>query len=205
MPLGQYVAWPHAGDYRVKLLYHDETDIADDASVAGRILSSSPEFTVRVLPRKLEVTKAELARLRQCIGELDVDAAVTLVSGHWHEELRFEREPATAEDHLFRGGWTSVVVLLDALRDQGLEPKRRAVVLGMLWNIVGLHNPTSSVHAGALGAYRWLATWPGAIQPARRSMAEFGDQRGELDLAAQRKLSELWLALRDGIELSVTD
>ncbi|MCC6408564.1 MAG: hypothetical protein IT453_15485, partial [Planctomycetes bacterium] len=28
VPLGQYVAWPHAGDYRVKLLYHDETDIA---------------------------------------------------------------------------------------------------------------------------------------------------------------------------------
>jgi hypothetical protein len=47
LPLGAYVAFPAPGEYRVRVHYHDQEDI-DDGSWAGRIVSSSPWFVVRL-------------------------------------------------------------------------------------------------------------------------------------------------------------
>jgi hypothetical protein len=201
VPLGAYVQWPKPGSYRVRVLYHDQGSIDCDESVGGWILSTSPTFIVRVHPLVIRTSRAEQARLAEHIGAIDLSEPLLLVSGHWSPDLTFAAEPSTPQDHLFHSGWQSLPALLDALESDALEPRRRAWVLGMLWNLAGIHHPP----LGAIGSSRWVESWPGASVAGQPSMAELGQTTGEPHREAQRELTQRWLALRSCIEVTLTD
>ena len=203
LPLGLYIQWPSPGEYQVRVQYHDQQSIDEERDVSGWILTTSPVFTVRVAPLRVEARRAELDALAAQVAALDVSQPVLLVSGHWSADMSFQGEPATPQDHLFRAGWKSLPVLLDALENKGLEPTRRAWVLGMLWNIAGIHNPANR---RALGAYRWAESWPGASLQGHPTLAEFGEStHASIEWEEQLALSLSWLALRKGIELTVVE
>lgn len=193
LPLGDYVEFARTGEFRVRIHYHDNDDIDSATNLGGRILSSSPEFRVHVLPRKLELAQARLEGLRGLVRAIDTKKPVLLVSGHWHEGMGFQGEATQPEDKLFRAGWEAVPALKAALEDKATEPERRAWVFGMLWNILGLENPGTHEHLAAMGTIRWSAKWPSSTEEARSNFGEFGEpQPVGIDTAKQDELTRVW-------------
>jgi hypothetical protein len=206
LELPQYVLLAHPGSYRVRILYSDRNDIAGEDSIGGWILLSSPAFTVRIEPLKVRASREGVQRMREWIAALNPDKKIPLVSGHWHPKLEFQGEAQTPEDHLFRSGWPAVAVMLDALSNMELAPRRRAWVLGMLWNITGLNNPTGQEFQHALGAAEWITTWPTSVEEGQPTLAEAFDFGGDLlETQDLMRLNETWLALRPMVELEVQD
>lgn len=206
LELLDYVDLRLPGEYRVRVEYHDDEDIADLDSTQGRICAGSPEFALRWQARVVRLTRAEHAALEGAIGEIDVSKPVVLVSAHWKPDLRFEGQARTPEDRLFRAGWKALPALLGALEDRNLEPARCAWVLGLLWDVTGIDNPAGPRAWGALGARRWLAEWPGASERGAPTLAEFGDRAGAaIDAGAQQRLVERWLARRSLVALELAD
>ncbi len=203
--LSDYAAFTSPGDHRVQVLYHDENDIADEETAAGRIVSASAPFTLRLHAREEQVTRAAVEAMRRWVGEIDASATIPLVSGHWRPDLGFVEEVKGPEDRLFRKGFAAVPVLIDALEDKRLQPERRAWIIAMLWNITGLHNPAGYANLGVLGSYRWIRDWPTSEGVSPRTMAEAGSHRGEAVAARQEPLVSRWQALRACFLLKVID
>jgi hypothetical protein len=200
-----YAAFTSPGEHRIRILYHDEEDIADEESAAGRIVSSSPTFTLRLRAREERVTRVEAEEMRRWVGEIDASETISLVSGHWRPDLRFVEEVGGPEDRLFRRGFAAVPVLIGALEDERLEPERRAWIIAMLWNITGLHNPAGYENLGVLGSYRWIRDWPTSEENSGRTMAEAGNHQGEVIASRQEPFVARWQALRACFVLRVVD
>ncbi len=202
--LGAYARFDAPGTYRVRVHYHDKDLIDEVDDLAGRIVFSTEEFRVHVLPRRIELTQAQLEASAAWIREIDAKRPVPLVSTHWHERMRFVGEPQSPEDRLFRAGWTSVPALFAAIEDTKLEPERRAWVFGMLWNILGLENPTSGSRVAALGAIQWIGKWPTADVEEQLRFGEFGDfSPMEIDAEAQAELALQWLKWKKLLDIRV--
>ncbi|HVS11596.1 MAG TPA: hypothetical protein VMS76_17130 [Planctomycetota bacterium] len=203
--LDHYVRFPRCGRYRVRILYHDQVDIADEPDILGRIVFASEPFEVLVRPLSVAASKQELAEMRGWVDAIELGRSIPLVSAHWEPGMEFEGEPAAPEDRLFRAGWRAVPVLLGELEERRHTAERRAWILGMLWNLTGVLNPTGGGFTGALGDCHWIESWPGAPEEASPTLAEFGTRSGDIWPGSQAKLIERWLELAELVELEVTD
>lgn len=204
IPLRDYVQFPQPGDYRVRIQYHDNENIDTEATLAGYVVSSSPYFEVRMNPGRLRLSRSEMESMRRWVEEIDVSRPVPLVSGHWHEGLRFTGEPETPEDRIFRAGYRAVPVLLDCLETEPVDAARRGWVLGMLWNITGVNNPAGG-RRGTIGSYRWITNWPTAIGRASPTLAEFGERKWKVSAEEQEELVARWSPARRWFEVEVVD
>jgi len=106
--LSDYAQFTLPGEFRVRVLYHEEDDIADEKTVAGRVVSTSPPFTLHLRAREEKATRAEVEEVRRWVREIDTSKPIPLMSAHWNRGLRFEGEVAGPEDRLFRKGWVAV-------------------------------------------------------------------------------------------------
>lgn len=201
----KYVKCPSPGTYEVRVLCHHEDDIVDRGTAAGRVVSYSQSITMRLLAKKKRLTRAEVAEMRQWVERIDTSAPVPLVSLHWLPYMSFIDETRGPEDLLFRKGYAAVAVLIDALDGGDPDPQRRAWVLGMLWNITGLHKPTEPENSGVLGSWEWVAKWPTSKGTTTAEVAEPGKHEGQLEVSKQEVLSAMWKALRPCFEMEVVD
>jgi hypothetical protein len=205
LPLAPYLQWPGAGEFQMRVLYHDRAEIAEGTGCDGWIASSTTWFIVHVKAKRIWVSRAEFCALADRIGEIDLSKPVLLVRGHWESELAFDRAPETPEDHLFRAGWKAVPALLEALESKDLEPKRRAWVLGLLWNITGALNPA---YEGAMGAFHWSDGWPGTSFRGGKPI-QFESTRSRdastLQPKKQEELTQRWKILRKSFDITIVE
>lgn len=201
LDLGAYVRFPGPGEYEVRVLYHDEHDIADDPHVDGRVLAHSAPIIVRLAPWLIRMSRAELEDLLAALFALDTSRPVLLVAETWRPGLAFAGEPTSPADVLFRGGHRAVPLLLDRLQEPDLDVAERGWIFGMLWNTTGLIFPTE----GAIGSRLGVQAWP-TIAGAGSAESPGGRRRaGGVWPSAQRDLAESWSAIRPWIELELTD
>ena len=199
--IGSFVDLPSPGSYRLRIQYHDQETIDSETSVEGLVVHQSEEFTLDVFARPVEISRGEYQSIQAHIEALNVMAPVLLVSGHWTDELDFRRDPSSPADHLFHAGYRAVPALIEALSaPKGREPnsydlRRRAWILGMLWNITGVQNPTGGIGFSALGDYQWERNWPTVDSKARTAMSQFGDQSNPIHREGQDPLVEKWRSM----------
>lgn len=201
LDLGDYVRFPGPGEYTVRVLYHDDEDIADARSVDGRILAHSAPFMVRLEAWRIRMSRGELEELSAALAALDTSQPVPLVMETWRPELEFVGPPSSPADTLFRAGPRAVPVLLDRLTQPDVDPVERGWIFGLLWNLTGLIHPTP----GAIGPLCPVQAWPTVAGAAARAN---GANRGGSDKpwrSAQAELAERWSAIRPWIELEVPD
>ena len=60
MAIDEHVRFLRSGLYRVRLLYHDHVDIADERDIQGRIVFSSAPFDVLIRPLSIAPSRQEL-------------------------------------------------------------------------------------------------------------------------------------------------
>ena len=205
LPLELYLQWPAPGEYQMRVLYHDEDAIGMKADCRGWMASSSSWVVVHVKSKRIRVDRAEHCVLADRIAEIDLSQPVLLVRGHWDSDLAFDRAPDSPQDRLFHAGWKAVPALLEALESKDLEPKRRAWVLGLLWNITGVLNPA---HEGALGAFHWSAAWPGTTYKGGKPIymeASGSTDDADLQPEKQHELTQRWLVLRKSFDITILD
>jgi len=203
--LTDYALFTSPGDHRIRVLYHDEVDIANEETAAGRIVASSPPFTLRLNAREVRVTRAEVQEMQQWVREIDTSLTILLVSDHWRPDTRFVEEVAGSDDRLFRKGLDAVPVLIDVLEDEGLELERRAWIIAMLRNITGLHAPSGYMNLRAFGPYRWISHWPTSEEFSGRKMAEVQNRGGQAIASLLELQVVRWQALRACFVLTVVD
>jgi hypothetical protein len=207
MPLavdfGHAIYLPRAGEYRVRVHYSTHEDLGSLGSMQGRMVASSPEFTVRIRPCTITLTKARMDQLRAAVRALDLKKTLPLVNWHWRSTLMFKGEAIDPEDVLFRAGREALPALFEALEDAKLEPERRAWVFAMLWNILGGNDPSRSQWSGVIGPSSWSDAWPTSSEAA----TSFGHTErrnfGKIDAAKQSEFTKLWLEAKSNYELKL--
>jgi hypothetical protein len=115
-----------------------------------------------------------------------------------------EGEPAAPEDRLFRAGWDAVPALLRKLDDETSDPRRRAWILAMLWNLTGLHPPAADEHLGAVGSCLLLQRWPSSAG-GEGSEKPYGVRAGPTVPESQKKLVDLWRASAAWFDVEIVD
>ncbi len=204
--LGDHVQFPRPGEYRARILFHDQWNIQHDANLRGLILSKSPEFIVRVHPLLITMTRQEHADISGWIMSIDTSQRVPWVQRSWDPNLTFDGEPAAPEDRLFRAGWRALPVLLEMLQRRDLSPDRVGWILGMLWNVSGAIHPGAVTSNDVLGPHAWTQTWPSASERALFDpVGDFVISNDPKSSDARAKLVDRWLELRPLVELEIVD
>jgi len=192
-----------AGEYEVRLGYHDRVAVANEERVDGLALMWSRPFRIRLVPPPIRVTRARIDELKREFAALDVARPPPMVAVPWREDLEFDGPPETAADRLFRAGLAAVPALLEVLEGPKLSPAARAQALAMLWNLTGMHEPTAGAHPAALGAVKWHYHWPGVVADAPAQWESPAPPIGLHPMALLRSESEQkvvvdrWLALKE--------
>lgn len=199
---------PRVGDYTGRLRQHHGA--SQFVSVRGPldswICSNSDPFTIRVLPRPIDLPKAERARLRARFDAIDYLQPVTIVLNRgWRADDVYEGPPATPEDELFRAGWRSVPVLLDVLETPDSSPPARAWALALLKDITNLFIDETRLGRNAVGHHHEASAWPtvkgvllDANDVARRKRVDGPEQP---DVAQQAPLIRSWLSIRGSLAI----
>ena len=201
LDLLHYVGPLPPGEYRLRVLYHNAEPIAPPECRTWRVVSTSEEVALRVVPRKIAITKAEAAELRKQFDALDPNTPVLLLdSGSAGKQLRIET-PQSPEEHLLDAGWRAVPILLEALDDEQTTVGLRAWALALLFDITGLVNPESEPNA--IGSARYVVlgrSVAGGVGIAGGSGTRSSEPPQPDD---QEKLIDRWRGLRGLIEVDV--
>lgn len=208
---------PRAGDYKVRLHHHHDHEgdyfVFSPGSLEGWIVTSSPEFSVRVHPRPIELPAAERARLRALFESLAPDEPRMLVREPWSPDQAYARAAQTPAAELYRAGWKAVPVLLDALEEPGASAESRAWALALLASITPLqldargdNDDSRNPPTAALGSHRsWERapdrekSYPSAPPPERTPKVE-GPEAPDVELQAQ--LIVKWRDIRGSLSIS---
>ena len=140
------------GRYTVQILYHNTLGIARMRDVDGLIMSESLPITLVVTPPKLDLTDEKRREIEGLVKELDGAGRLKVVAGtygRWAYELV---PPDSAQGKLLAIGFDAVPVLIDALDDKELSPRRRQVILSLLFSHTGVNDPTEE--SGVTGSYQ---------------------------------------------------
>jgi hypothetical protein len=199
---------PHVGDYTGQLRQHHGA--RQFVSVRGPldswICSNSDPFTIRVLPRPIDLPKSERARLRARFDAIDHQQPVTIVLNRgWRADDEYEGPPATPEDELFRAGWRSVPVLLDVLETPDSPPQVRAWALALLLDITNLFIDENRVGRAAVGRHHEASAWP-TVKGSLRDLNDVARRRridgpALPDVARQESLIRSWLTIRGSLAI----
>jgi hypothetical protein len=185
----------------VRVQYHADDVIAFARDVRGWILATSEPIVVRLRPLRVKLTRAELERTRAWIDSIEVSRPPLLVEQRWTPEFRLTTCQHRPEDSLFESGPKALPALLDALDPADMDPLRRAWVLALLWDITGVHRPSTPDVDTALGDRDWLQEWP-------KDGARSGASEATLDAigrSEQRELTDRWRSIRSCVEVEIAD
>lgn len=202
--LQDFIDFQGPGNFEVRIAYHDEVEIANEARIDSYVVAWSPKFQVRIKPQPIVVARATVDALKQEFRAIDFSQKVPLVSGHWRAGLRFEGDALLPEDKLFRAGWVAVPALLELLDDATLTIEQRSWVFGLLWDITGMNNPTTGETHAAVKDPEWFGTWPTAVDDTRPGWNEFGKHEGGGWPDHQKALTARWKAMKSWFDIKIT-
>jgi len=206
--LEYFLQLPAAGDYRARLFHGFGNSCFASVSNpnANWICAKSDEFTIRVLPRPIDLPVRERARLRERFDAIDFEQPVVVDwRGRWKADDEYEGDVASPEDELYRAGWRSVPVLLDVLEDAHASPRARAWALALLVDITGLFGDEHEERSDALGRHRTAYDWPTVHRERWQRSEEDSlarvDGPPQPDVALQAPLIRSWLAIRGSLAI----
>jgi tetratricopeptide (TPR) repeat protein len=191
------------GRYRIRVFYHDHSEIDDLPFAAGLILSASRPFTLSVKRRPVTVSTAQQAMACGVINLLDPKQVPKVVGGPYGKWAHTYLPPASPEGELLKLGWTAVPVLIESLRVGKLTSQRKAQVFALLFSITGENDPRGDVfsRSSALGTFEELqAGW--AVFGSRDGQGRSGGiqlasgpskREGKLSEREQQALTQRWL------------
>jgi hypothetical protein len=187
--LADYVALDTPGEQRIVVMYHDSDSIVDLPQVDDRILVTSGPFTLRWTPLVLRRSAVDQAPVAELLARIDPDAPVVITMTPYQPGLEYSREEPAGEEAILRLGWAALPGLLEALDEEDLTLRRRAWVLGLLFDLTGAVEPRGLaalgryVEVAGFGDSPFLMTRPWTVND------------GPIQVAAQRQLVDRWREL----------
>jgi hypothetical protein len=193
LDVGNFLPALPPGEYTLRILYHDGLCIADETNVDGLIVSSSPTLKLTVKPLEIPEAKVDAAKIRDLLAGIDEKAKLKVVGGtygNWAYDLV---PPDSPQGKLLAIGIPAVPTLLEALDNPKLKPKRRAIVLCLLYSLTGQNDPT---HGGPiLGPYNKSDGPWSVVQDGGGGLGWGGGEdspQGDLDSAKQIEFARCW-------------
>jgi hypothetical protein len=199
----QYVGPLAPGEYRLRILYHDQVCIAPPEHHDARVVSTSEGIALHVTPRRISTTAAEQRSLRARFAALEPEAPVLLLdAASAGTDLGIDH-PTTDAEHILAASWHAVPVLLDAIADEDTSVGQRAWGLALLYDITGLVDPGLEPHA--IGAARMVGLPRHIASSDVHILGSWGARSTDHPPAAadQARLIEQWRSLRGLIEVIV--
>jgi len=205
--MSDYILLPRPGKYTVRIQYHNHYEISSSDDTAGSIVFSSREFHLVSKPRLIELTRAERDGLQAQVAALEEEKDLVIVNPGGDGTGVFE--PGSPPALLLAGGWKSIPVLVPAVSDGATSPRKRAWLLGLLFTLTGLHNPTDA--HGTVDEFRFQA---GASLGSRKNgelsggMTSGGGwrERGtKISPEAQMEIAREWTEFQKCLEVRILD
>ena len=197
LDMRRFISTPQPGTYSLQVLYHDNRARADMEDISGLIVSKSARIPFIVEPAVIQLTPTERRAALRWIGEIDPTRELKVVAGTYGEWAHEFIRPDSAQGKLLKMRLKSVPPLIEALRDERLEPKRRAWILSLLFSVTGEQDPRSGA---ILGDYEYLeAPWevwegrPGESSEAAALPSRGSSRGGEINLQRQLDISNKWV------------
>jgi hypothetical protein len=199
VPMGRRLELARPGDYRVRVDYL----IGDVACL------SSGDLPVQIKPIPIHVTRRDYDAIVSDIRAIDATKPVALTNSPVRPQDEFDGDPKSPEDALVRRGRLALPALLDELQETTDDPRRRAWILGLLWNTHLATAINSEQIESAVGSFEWYDFWPtivfrgddhnsSGLIPGNRS-----DPSATPDPRVQRELAATWTELRAWFEFTV--
>jgi hypothetical protein len=203
VPLGRQFEDARPGEYRVRL----------DYLIGDVVHLTSGDLVVHVRPIPIRVSRRDYDAMVAWIHAIDVSQPVTLTTSAVAPSDEFCGEPVAPEDHLARCGRSALPALLDELAETSDDPRRRAWILGLLWNLQVATSITIEQMEAATGSFEWSRLWP-TVLPSGDDSGRSGLNPGHHDAAArardaapdlrvQRDLAATWTELRAWFEITI--
>lgn len=191
------------GDYRIRIQYHDDDQIAHLDWLADRIVCQSEEIHLHVQPRVLDLAAKENELAQQLIQKLG-DQGLRMYVGRYAGKAAHEFiAPDSPPGQLLRLGWKAVPAMIDATVDDKTPPRRRAWLLGLLYSITNWHDPTEE--EGVLPGYRLVRGYSLSFGKSGFSSGWGEESRlwGTIDLPKQIAFARRWREFRKYIVVRV--
>ena len=181
LPLRNYVQLSKPGKYKLRLHYHNHSEIARNETIAGLLTAHSDEIELEITPIRVSATDQERAEARQWIAKLPEEGPVKILMGGVIASPK-QLPPDSPAGRLQRMHKDAIPDLIDAALDGELTPGKRAWVLALLTGITGHNNPCDEFFSGGsiLGAYEYSSAH------SRRSGS------GKIDPIKQKAFAEQW-------------
>jgi hypothetical protein len=194
--LADYISPESPGPFRLRLRYHDTSDIADpEIDLERRLTVDSAPFELRWTP--LVLARADVLRIDAAarIAALDEQAPVPIALTVWRPGARCVLGSSRPEHDLLQSGWNALPGLLEGLEDCEATPSRRAWLLALLFDLTGAVDPRA--HPGSIGSFYEKAVFEhegSPESPWRQGLDSFeGSVEPSTDVQAQ--LAERWTVL----------
>lgn len=201
VPVGRVFEQVRPGDYHVRIDYR-----IDDS-----VYLSSGDLVVRIRALPIHVTRGDYDAMVSWIRAIDVTKPVCLTWRAVDPKEPFLSDPETPEDRLARCGPQALPALLDELAETTDDPRRRAWILGLLWNTQLARSITREQIEAATGNFGWRTRWPTVVPDGDESIpASFQPGRrgsdptpAAPDVRVQRDLAATWGELRGWFEITI--
>ncbi|MFQ5734751.1 MAG: hypothetical protein ACE5KM_22685, partial [Planctomycetaceae bacterium] len=212
--MSRFVRIPKAGEYTVRIHYHNAATIADlddHTSLKDFIVFSSKSFRLKVTqhPKRLiQLKPGERKRATALIGKLNADAKLKIIFGRYDKSAHKFLSPKSPPGQLLTMGWQAAPVLLETLADNKTSLRKRAWILSLLSTISGEEDfdPTSDqfpFNSHILPAYEThfdpaFSNFSFGISGGGAELESFfGPIKKQLvDRKAQQKFIDRWLKFR---------
>ncbi len=204
LPLSRYVAQLDPGEYRVRIHYSDWAHIADPDAFLGAVTVTSEAFTIRVLPRVIETTHDEQARLAALAEELPAKGPVQVLEGRYGPWAHTFVPPDSAAGRLLDAGWTALPALAKFASRSDADPLRRAWAFAVLHGITGRLAPTRTNVIGDFETHSesFSGLTGGGFSRSSSSVTTAG--RPTIDSAAQADMATAWAKIATVVQLKET-
>jgi hypothetical protein len=193
------------GRYRFTVLYHDSlciSEMSDADAVAALVTCKSEEMSLVVAPRTVTLSNAEDREVRDLLNQIDVAGPVKIVAGTYGPWAEKFVPPDSAHGRLLRFELRAVPPILRALEDEKLAPKRRAMILGLLFSLTGQNDPRDE--DGVVGASR-SEEGPWAVWGERGGGMMLGGSAhrgGYIDVGEQLAFAKRWQPWKDYVRVA---
>jgi hypothetical protein len=204
IPIGRRFDRARPGDYRVRV----------DYLIGGVVCLSSGDLPVRIKPIPIQVTRRDYDSMVSEIRAIDVSKPVALTSSPVRPPDEFDGDAKSPEDSLARRGRLALPALLDELDESTADPRRRAWILGLLWNTHLAASITSEQIKAAVGSFEWYDRWPTILptgdERAPTTLLPTGGRYQLVGNAApdphvQRDLAATWTELRTWFDFTIEE
>jgi hypothetical protein len=208
----RYVLINRPGEYSLRLHYVPGGELGggDGSRLGGRIAVRSEVFRFSIRPRVVEAGAQKIDEARRLLAELDASRGIRMTEGMvGGEELEGFISPDSQEGRILALGYAAVPQMIAELRQRGLDPRKRAWILAMLFSVTGRNDPRGRMWAeadvqDALGRFECLEPSGSVEVPSRGGgcggFFPGGASRGgsgRIDPEQQEKLARRWIDWRE--------